>query len=77
MIGLCCPQRPREGWEPLWEDPHEFMRPLSWVDVSNHNAPSTSEEDPKSPSAARGLRKAIVGPLTLEEQACLVYHTDC
>lgn len=61
----------------MWEDPHEFMRPLSWVDVSNHNALSTSEEDPKSPSAARGLRKARVGPLTLEEKAGLVYHTDC
>lgn len=47
------------------------------MDVSNHNALSTSEEDPKSPSAARGLRKARVGPLTLEEKAGLVYHTDC
>lgn len=47
------------------------------MDVSNHNALSTSEEDPKSPSAARGLGKAGVGPLTLEEKAGLVYHTDC
>lgn len=55
VTGLCCLQRPREGQEP-W--PHEFRRPLSRVDVSKHNALPSSEEDPRSPCAACGLRKA-------------------
>lgn len=58
VTGLCCLQRPREGQEPLPENPHVFIRHLSWVDVSKHNVLPSSEEDPRSPCAACGLRKA-------------------